>query len=82
MVSTDLITSVVIRGESLRMRVPGEMSLVATRPFPLPGMGSNFHSMSSELEAAVLLGEVLAGELEREVVPGAICPGGLDLRTV
>lgn len=72
MVSTDLITSVVIRGESLRMRVPGEISLVAINPFPLPGIVSNFHSVSSELEESMPLDVVLAGELEGEVVLGAI----------
>jgi hypothetical protein len=67
-----LITSVVIRGESLRMRVPGEISLVAINPFPFPGIVSNFHSVSSELEESKPLDVVLAGELEGEVVLGAI----------
>lgn len=71
MVSTDWITSVVIRGESLRIRVPGAISLVAINPFPFPGMDSSLHRFSlgedeSKKEESAPFVVALAGEGESE----------------
>lgn len=42
MVSAEIITSVVMIGGSLKMRVPGEIGRRAIRALPFPGMESIF----------------------------------------
>jgi hypothetical protein len=73
----DWITAVVIRGGSLRTRVPGVMSLVAMSPFPLPGIVSTLHKVSSgDAVGGIVLRQLdlAGGEVEggTEVVLGAM----------
>jgi len=66
-VSIERTQSVVIRGASLRMRVPGVMDWIAIRPFPFPGIVSSFQTCE---EMSPLLGGALV--VWRSVLEGAI----------
>lgn len=70
MVSMEVITSVVIKGVSLRIKVPGVMVQVARRPLPFPGMASivkrpfpNVSEVAPFCEALVAEGVVLLGAM-------------------
>lgn len=66
MLSAEVITSVVTRGLSLRINVPGEMVVRAMRAFPFPGRESTFHRFCSGV-IAVTGSQFLILEMDEDV---------------
>lgn len=60
MVSIEVMHSVVNRGASLMSNLPGLMSVLATTPFPLPGMDS---MVQKGFSLSLRCGEVLLGAM-------------------
>lgn len=70
MLAAEVITSVVTRGLSLRISVPGEIFVTAMRAFPFPGRESTFQSCCSEDEVLLVTGPPFSVLREEEVVEG------------
>jgi hypothetical protein len=70
--SGEVTHSVVIRGSSLRIRVPGVISWAATSPFPFPEMVSIVQREVCEFWTLPPFCEACAGESGFDVLLGAI----------